>query len=376
MNGVGDFKQDLSPKHFDMKKFLYLPAVIIFSLFLPLIAPAQLTNQQKSAINLYIENTPSLSKYDKGIREKVVADPTISTEVQACWAHLRKYAALRNSRNMEDLRTMYSELGVGAPDVRDKLLPDFKKLDYLDMLDQKPGNDITISVSSHLTLLNHYAVGRRERLTPKNAFGSMIFIRPELVQNLRKAASADMGKPADDASLILWLEINYWNKMRQDAVKKIMEEEKNVARLVASCLSSLPGKLEEAGDKEQNTEQDWNGVFFSPSLTLKFERRNQFVFGTGDVRAGGAVESVQWNLSIINGGQAEGDWTVTFMNDDFIINRIGTVKVKLDGDIMHFDMIGTDWNIKWKEGVKQYPIVESSKSIVGIRADGDFKRKE
>ena len=51
------------------------------------------------------------------------------------------------------------------------------------------------------------------------------------------------------------------------------------------------------------------------------------------------------------------------------------MKVKLDGDNMHFDMVGTDWSIKWNEGVKEYPIVESSKSIVGVRADGDFKRK-
>lgn len=357
-----------------MKKSLYLPAVVFLSLFLPVFAAGQLTDQQKAVINIYIESTPDLAKYDRSIREKVLADPALSTDVKSCWVPLRKYAALRNSRNLEDLRSMYSELGTGAPDIREKILPDFMKLDYIKMLDQKPGNDITFDATQHLALLNYYSGARHDRLDPKNAFGSGVVLRPELVVNLRKAASANISKQADDARLILWLEINYWNKMRKDALKKIAEEEKNVRKLTESCLSTLPAKFQEATDKEDNTEQNWDGIFSTPSVTMKFERKGQFAFGSADLRGGGASETVQWNLSV-KGSNAEGEWTVVYVDKDKTITRGGSVKAKLEGDIMEYEIIGKEWNIKWNEGVKPYA-TETAAATIGMREKSTYKRKK
>lgn len=358
-----------------MKKFIYLPAVAFlfsFLLFSPVVS-AQLTVEQKAALNVYIETSSELSKYGKGVKEKVLNDPGIVIEVKFCWGTLKKFAGLEKSRNMEDLAEMYSELGQSASELRDKFLPDFRKLDYKNTMADLRSNSIKIDAAKHTALINHYSAGRKDRLDPENTFGSMIIQYPELVEALRKAINTAYNGNIDDARMNLWLEMSYYQKMRLDAGKQIVAEEKNIREELKICLSSFHGKFEEALTKENNTPQNWTGTFGNENISLKFEESRGFLFATSDKRLGGAVESSQWNLSV-NGNKAEGDWTVTYSDDEKIIKRSGTITLKLDGDIMTFDMLGTDWSIEWKPDVKRYD-TETAATTKGIRMNGTLTRK-
>ena len=358
-----------------MKNVFSLPrATFLFSLLLfSSVLLAQLTDQQKAALNIYIESTPELSKYGKGIREKILDDSRIIINIKLCSGTLKKYSGLEKSRNMEDLAEMYSELGQSASELRDKFLPDFKKLDYKNTMAELRGNTLKIDAAKHAALINHYSAGRKDRLDPANTFGSMIIQYPEYIESLRKAINTAYNGNVDDARMNLWLEMSYYQKMRVDAVKQIVAEKKNVGEELKTCLSSLHGKFEELAERENNSPQNWTGVFGNDQISLKFEESRGYLFATSDKRLGGAVESSQWNLSL-NVNKAEGDWLVTYVDDEKTIKRSGTITLKLDGDIMTFDMLGTDWSIEWKPDAKPYE-TETAATTKGIRMTGTLTRK-
>ncbi|HLG41245.1 MAG TPA: hypothetical protein VI461_16310, partial [Chitinophagaceae bacterium] len=313
---------------------------------------------------------PALSKYGNGITEKVLKNEEVITAVKNCWPVIKKYNDLDTIRKIEDLTEMYSQLGQKFPDLRNKSFPDFNKLDYRNTMNYS-GHKITLDAGKHADLLKRYYAGRKDRLSSGNAFGSMIIQFPELVENLRKAAKEELKREVIDDVLNLWLEMSYYKEMRLNAVKQIVSEEQDVrSYLDDGCLAYLPNRFAEVA-KENKTPQKWVGVFANENLTLKFQESRGFIFATSDVRVGSASESSQWNLTV-SGGDADGDWTVTYTDDEKTVKRSGKITVKLDGDIMKFDMLLDKTEITWKPDVKQYEIPNLPK---GTKMDGTLTRK-
>jgi len=202
----GTCKQNFSnQKFFTMKKFFYLPvAVLIFSFLLfSFYSLGQLTEQQKTAMNTYIKNTPALSKYGNTIKEKVLMNEEVISAVKSCWPQLKKYSDLEAIRTIENLTEMYSQLGQKVPELRNKFLPDFIRNDYKYTMDVLPGNTIKIDATKHAALLKHYYAGRKDKLKMENTFGSMIIQYPELVEALRKAVKTELKREMDDSRLNL-----------------------------------------------------------------------------------------------------------------------------------------------------------------------------
>lgn len=359
--------------YFIMKKPGRLPSVFFLSfLFFPLMLPAQLTEQQKAAMNVYIKNTPALSKYGNTIKEKVLMNEEVIANVQSCWPQVKKYSDLDTIRKIEDMSEMYSQLGQKVSELRNKFLPDFVRNDYRYTMQVLQGNTIEIDATKHADLLKRYYSGRKDKLNSENTFGSMIIQYPELIEALRKAVKTETNRETNDARLNLWLEMNYYQDMRLNAVKQILAEEKNVRSVLEDgCLAYLPNRFAEVA-KENSTPQNWVGVFANESLTLKFQERSGFVFASADTRVGSASESSQWNLTI-NGGDAEGDWMVSYEDDDKTIKRSGAIIVKLDGDVMKFEMLLDKTEVTWKPDVKHYDIPLLPK---GTKMDGSLTRKK
>ena len=178
-----------------MKKFIYLPAIIFFffsCFFIGSFCPVD--RAAKSRYEYLYKNTPSLSKYGNTIAEKALMNEEVIAEIKNCWRDIKKYSDLETVKTIEDLTEMYSQLGQRVPELRNKFLPDFVRDEYKYAMVIIPGNTVSIDAKVHSVLLNHYYSGRKDKLNLENAFGSMIIQYPELVENLRKAASTAMGR--------------------------------------------------------------------------------------------------------------------------------------------------------------------------------------
>ena len=359
-----------------MKKLLYLPVFFFLISFLfcqlPLSAQLKLTEQQKAGVETYIRKNPVLSKYSNDVRDKVLSDEENISNILKCWEPIKRYAEMENIRDNENLATIYSDLGQKFPDFRNKLLPDFNRTEYNNTMTLLAGNKININVTMHADLLKHYNSGRKDKLNSENAFGSMIIQWPELVENLRKAASAALNKEISDDLLNLWLEMNYFQKMRLDAIKEMGELEKDdYGYIEKGCLKHFPQQFEELANKIQETPGDWNGVFSNEIFTLNVSTRGSFVFGSYTIKVGNSSESAQWDLTP-KGNTAMGKWNLVSIDDDKMITRTGDVTVTLTGDAFKYEIIEGDPVIAWKPNVKPYNL-ETTK---GAKWYGTLTRKK
>src|SRR4030095_8203574 len=191
------------------------------------------------------------------VKDKALMKEEVIASIKNCWPDVKKYSDLEAVRTIEDMAEMYSQLGQRVSELRNRFLPDFIRTEYKYAMAALPGNTIKIDASKHANLLRRYYAGRKDKLNMENTFGSMIIQYPEMIESLRKAVKTELNKEMDDARLNLWLEMNYYQEMRMNAVKQIITEQKNVRSILEDgCLAYLANRFSDVA-KQSSNPQNW-----------------------------------------------------------------------------------------------------------------------
>lgn len=384
-----------------MKKYFILIPVMIL-----IISPdvfSQASQKEKDAfINFYS------ASYNSDELSNLFSDPTKSAACKECAESIMKSESLKDIKDEFngfglELGRLYRVLGIViSDDYSRKIMPGFNIKDY-DLnassqnvfADSDPHNfgfsifPYNIIDSNYTALVTAYSNDRRNNFTPGNAYSSMIFQFPELLEKLKKeikSLNSNTQSLTDNQltdMLEFWLEKAHYNKLSEDALKMINEDisieqerikvcneivrkviDKSNDNLNSVTVVKEDNGLETTNNKDIQTKDNtndnskkndemssgWAGTWVQDGniATVTISGSAAFYTATFEYQVSDSKGTGgSWDNCKVNGNTMTGTWSINHTDDTKSGKRSGTFSVTLGDGVISGSYTETD-DPDWK----------------------------